>query len=225
MKKAIVMFLLSSLFIHVQAQEVYNSSGRKGEAQYAKNRTQKGFDPHRLIFGGGFSAGLSTGLFVGGISPLVGYKFSDRFSSGIRLGYQYQWIKNGQAAMDGVSGQIVYKNINYSIISGGVWARFIVWQNLFLHAEYEHNLFTYKKYFTTHQGIGSRRESDNAPSLLTGIGYRQPISSQVSFVIMVFYDVLQDIPANQRTDIYGNTYSISPYADRVDFRIGINVGF
>lgn len=209
---------------NLNAQEIYNSSGKKGEAKYAKNQTVKGFDPSRLIFGGGFTAGAATGIFNIGVSPIVGYRITDRFSAGVQLGYQYQWVKDGQVVMDGITSQILYKNLNYNRFSGGVWTRFIVWQNIFLSAEYEHNLFNVKEYFTTQNGIGSRRTWDNGPSLLLGGGLRQPVTDNTSIVMILFYDVLQNIPSNQR-GIPGYQYSISPYEGSLGFKIGINVGF
>lgn len=226
MNKVKIFFILGILLMgfHSNAQEVYNSSGKPGEGKYANNKTVKGFDPNKLIFGGGFSAGAATGIFSIGVSPIIGYRITDRFAAGISLGYQYQWIKDGQQVMDGITSQILYKNLNYSRISTGVWTRFIVWNNIFLSAEYEHNIFNVKEYFTTQNGIGSRRIWDNGPSLLLGVGLRQPITDNASFVMMVFYDVLQNIESNQR-GVPGYRYSISPYSNTPGFKVGINIGF
>lgn len=226
--KRIALFLVCSLLVSsIHAQVIYNSSGKKGEAEYKKNAEKKGFDTHKLIFGGGLQAGFGNGTLILGLSPIVGYRVSDRFSAGLRLGYQYNWIQNGQYYMNGITGAIDGKNVNYHIVSPGVWARFIVWNNLFLYSEYEFNEFTYKAYKTSfaQPGFTSEQAWDHANSLLAGIGLRQPVSENASFVFIVFYDVLQNIPSNMRTDPSGNTYSISPYAGRVDFRIGFNVGF
>lgn len=226
--KKIALFLFCILvFGTVQAQVIYNSSGKKGEAKYKENAQKKGFDAHRLIFGGGFGAGFGNGNLVLSVSPIAGYRFSERLSAGLRLGYQYNWIKDGQYYYNGATGYYNAENINYHVIAPGVWGRFIVWNNIFVHAEYEYNVFTYKEYTTilTEPWYSTSRAWDHANCLLLGVGLRQPITNNASFVFEVFYDVLQNIPANQRTDVYGNTYSISPYAGRVDFRIGFNVGF
>lgn len=226
MNKIKIFFILGMLFwgFHSNAQETYNSSGKSGEPKYAKNKSKKGFDRNKLILGGGLSAGASTGIFIIGVSPIVGYKITDRFAAGVSVGYQYQWVKDGQQVMDGITARVLYKNINYNRISPGAWARFIVWNNLFLAAEYEHNIFNLKEYITTQNGIGSRRIWDNGPSLLLGAGLRQPITDNASFVMIVFYDVLQNIESNQR-GYPGNQYSISPYANTPGFKVGINIGF
>lgn len=227
MKKLITILACSLIVGTLHAQVIYNSTGKKGGAKYQKNAEKKGFDPHKLIFGGGFGAGFGNGTLILGISPVVGYRISDRFSAGLRLGYQYNWIKDGQLFLNGITSAVEAKNINYHVIAPGVWGRFMVWNNIFVHAEYEYNVFTYKEYNLSFQqpGYTTRRAWDHANCLLVGVGLRQPVSDNASFVFEVFYDALQNIPSNLRTDVNGNQYSISPYAGRVDFRIGFNVGF
>lgn len=227
MKKTILIIVCSLFFASLHAQVIYNSSGKKGKPEYKENAQKKGFDSHKLIFGGGLGFGFGYGVLALSVSPIVGYRISDRFSAGFRLGYQYNWIKNGQSYINGVSAAIDYPNLNYHIIAPGLWTRFIVWNNIFLHAEYEPNIFTYKKYETSYlsPGYTTKRVWDHANCLLLGLGLRQPISDNASLVILVSYDVLQNIPSNMRIDGGGNEYSISPYANRVDFRIGFNIGF
>lgn len=221
----IILFSLLFIFDNSFAQEKYNSSGRKGDANYTPNRQKSGFDPNRLILGGGFDGGGGSGIFALGVSPLVGYRVTNHFSAGVQLGYQYMWVKNGQWAMDGNSGQILYKNLNYHIVSPGVWARMLLFSNVFLMTQYEHNIYSYKGYVTSTSGLTARRQWDKSASLLLGAGLRQPISNNSSFVIMAFYDVLQNIKYNQRIDAQGNTYSISPYANTIGFKVGFNLGF
>lgn len=227
MKKILALLVFSLLFTSLHAQVIYNSSGKKGEAKYQNNAEKKGFDPHKLIFGGGFGAGFGNGSLILSISPIAGYRISDRFSAGLRLGYQYNWIKDGQYYINGISSAVEGKNINYHVVAPGIWGRFLVWNNIFLHAEYEYNIFTYKEYQTSFSQPGylTKRAWDHANCLLVGIGLRQPVTDNSSFVFEIFYDALQNIPSNLRTDINGHQYSISPYAGRVDFRIGFNVGF
>ena len=227
MKKIVLALIICFLAGTVNAQVIYNSSGKKGEAQYQRNAEKKGFDPHKLIFGGGFSFGFGSGSLLLSVSPIAGYRFTDRFSAGLRMGYQYNWVKEGQAVYNGTNGLVEYKNLNYHILSPGVWGRFIVWDNIFLRAAYEYNVFTYKSYNTiyTTPGTASFRAWDHANSLLLGVGLRQPVSDNASFVLMVSYDVLQNISSNMRTDVYGQEYSISPYAGTLDIRIGFNIGF
>ena len=62
---------------------------KKGKAQ-----DHKGFDPSRIICGGGFGFGFGSVTNIEQLSPIVGYRFTDQFSAGIGLGYQYFSIKD-----------------------------------------------------------------------------------------------------------------------------------
>jgi len=226
MKKAILVLLLFLGYTSLQAQEIYNSSGRVGKAKYRDNAQKKGFDPNKLIFGGGLGFGAGSGTLSFGISPIIGYRITDNFAAGISLGYQYNRIKDFIPVINGLNGNIEYYNFVSNMFAGGVWARYIIWENIFIHSEFEYNISSYKDYYTdARSGVAREKVSQKVPCLLLGGGYRQPVGDHLSFVIMGLYDVLQNIPSNQRTDNLGNKYSISPYANRLDIRVGVNIGF
>lgn len=91
--KYIVSVLMLCLGISfANAQEVYTSSGRNVHAKKEKKVT--GFDPSRLIIGGGIIASFGTGYTDAGISPIVGYAITDHFAAGIGIGYEYFSIQN-----------------------------------------------------------------------------------------------------------------------------------
>src|SRR5690606_24878567 len=71
--------------------------------------------------GGGFSAGSNYTAI--NVSPIIGYMFTNRFSSGIGIIYQYINYKN-----------IDFKAHNYG---GSIFSRFNVTPQFFLHTEYE----------------------------------------------------------------------------------------
>lgn len=227
MKRIILLALTAILALgNVQAQEVYNSSGKRGEAKYKANQQKKGFDVNRLIFGGGLGFGMGNGSISFGISPVVGYRITDNFSAGISLGYQYFRIKDYIPVYNPNSSNYEFYNFNSNMFSGGVWARYVIWQNIFAHVEFENNYTTYKDYYYDQRGVNSERISQYVPCLLLGGGFRQPIGENASFVVMALYDALQNIPSNTRVDPSNNQrYSISPYANRLDFRVGFNIGF
>src|SRR6185437_14051202 len=86
--KYIISVLMVSLCISMaSAQDVYTSSGRPQHAK--KEQQQKGFDRDRLIFGAGAVVGFGNGYADLGVSPFVGYRFTDHLSAGVGLGYQY----------------------------------------------------------------------------------------------------------------------------------------
>lgn len=212
--------LLSVMFCFalasVSAQEVYSSSG-KSMSQVKRERKKKenpdGFQSSRIIFGGGL--GLMIGSVTNvGISPILGYKFTDKFAAGIGLGYQYIKIKNG-ITVYGANGEQIAKPVVANCIYPSVWARYAFWKNLFAHGEYQHmfvNLKSYTNDFTQYPSpIIPLNESFNQPSLWLGAGVKQPLTDRVSFVILGLYNVLPD-PHN----IYRNP---------LDIRLCINAGF
>ncbi len=206
MKRLIIFICLLTGF-SATAQEVYTSSGKSANARQREQK-EKGFDASKLIFGGGMVLGFGTVTNIG-VSPILGYRITDNFAAGISLGYQYNRIKD---FWDLGNGQTMHYKAN--LFSGGVWARYAFLQNFFGHVEYEHNLMTFSRPGFDPGGSGSIVEEKirfDAPALLVGGGFRQPVTENSSFVISLLYDVLQE--------------EYSPYGKNVFFRMGFNVGF
>jgi len=215
MKKLLTLATALLLTLAVNAQEVYNSSGRRTPA---RPQQKTGFDPSRIIFGGGVALGFGSGFLNLGASPVVGYRITDRFATGIGVGYLYYRIKEySQVYNPAIGGYQTYP-LKSSLLYPSVWARYLLFDNIFVHAEFENDFQTYK--YTDYDSDPSSptvnqpvqyTEKINTQALLLGAGFRQPVSSNTSFVAMILYDVLQQ--------------EMSPYKGRVDFRVGINVGF
>jgi hypothetical protein len=210
-KICIIIALCLGLSISADAQEVYNSSGSR-RVTPKKKEQPKGFDPQRIIFGGGL--GLSFGDVTAiSIAPMVGYRITDNLAAGIGLGYQYLRIKDFFELRDANGNPPQYYDYKTSIYSGSVWARYLVFTNFFAHAEYEQNFMSFTRPEFDHNGSGSIEEykiNYRSPAMLLGAGYRQPVTDNSSFVVMALYDVIQD--------------EYSPYYDRIDVRFGFNVG-
>ncbi len=175
------------------AQEVYTSSGRP-ESVVKKKKAQrpKGYDPSRLIIGGGFAAGFGSGYADVGLFPVVGYRFTDRFSAGIGLGYEYQ--KQSYYLTDpGPSAAVNLYSSNASIISPNIWARHFVYHNLFVSGIFEYDLqYLNGAVDDPYQGaIVNEKFNENVPCLLLGGGIRQPLGGRVSVIAELLYDVLQ----------------------------------
>lgn len=202
----IIITLCLGMVLSAGAQETYNSSGAR--RTIVKKKTQpKGFNPERLIFGGGL--GLSFGNVTAiSVAPMVGYRITDKLAAGVGLGYLYVNFKD-----DVYIGGNTY-DTKYSVLTPSVWARYLVFNNFFAHTEYEQNFMSFTDYRYDQSGSGnieSYKQKLNSPALLLGAGYRQPVSDNASFVILALYDVIQD--------------EYSPYRDRVDIRFGLNIGF
>lgn len=229
MKRIILLALFGLGLMSSQAQETYNSSGKGGQARYKQNQQKKGFDINRMVFGGnlGLTFGTVTNIYV---APSVGYRITDKFAAGISLGYNYYRQKNAMETYNINSGATKYIPFTQSIYTGSVWGRYIIIPNIMVQAEFEVNNISFYNYdkgvYFDNDGWAMRyKDRINIPSLLLGGGYRQPIGEFASMYIMAMYDVLQDIPSNTRVDNNGARYSISPYADRVDIRVGFMLGF
>lgn len=229
MKRIFLLALLCTGFLSAQAQEVYNSSGKPGQARYKQNQQKKGFDFNRMVFGGGLGLtfGSITNVYV---APSVGYRITDNFAAGITLGYNYYRDKEAFYTYNVNTNLEMYRPLSQSIYSGSVWGRYMIIPNIIVQAEFEMNSLSFYN-----GALGYRADKDGwmmpgkervmVPCLLLGGGYRQPIGEHFSMFIMAMYDVFQDLPGNMRTDPSGDKYSISPYANRIDFRVGFTVGF
>ncbi|RYZ54561.1 MAG: hypothetical protein EOP49_04830 [Sphingobacteriales bacterium] len=202
----ILVIICIIISINAGAQEVYNSSGRSNARSNQKKET--GFNPDNLIYGGGIGLQFGNPVTSIGVSPIIGYRFSDRFAAGIGLGYAYFRWKDAYSVFDTATGNFGYKHLNAHSFSGSVWARYLVFDNIFVHAEPEYYMQTFKEYPT----VGAPRKiTESAPALLVGVGYRFPVSERASMVGMVMYDVVQD--------------KFSPYGPGIFTRFGFNIGF
>jgi hypothetical protein len=211
MKKIFLMLGLVALAFNSIAQEVYSSSGRPvDDKKKYDDEEVKGFDPSKLIFGGGFVFGIGGGVTNLGVMPVIGYRFTDKFAAGIGLGYQYYKAKD-VPIVNGSGLLVNTADYKTSIYKGSIWARYMLFRNIFVHLEPEMN--SLEKTPEIDPVTLNFRKADRifVPSLLAGAGLRQPISDRVSFVAMVLYDVLQE--------------PYSPYLNTIDLRIGVNVGF
>jgi hypothetical protein len=212
MRKILIIVMLCVGF-GASAQEVYTSSGKPANAK-KKEKKPEGFDISRLIVGGGIGLGFGTVTTVS-VSPIVGYRITDKLSAGVGFGYQYLKVKDFFEVQD-INPPYGYQYYDYkaSIISASVWARYLILTNLFAQVEYEHNFMSYTEPRFSQSGSGAIENTKtkyNAPSVLVGIGYRQPITDNSSLYIMGMYDVLQN--------------ELSPYYGRIFPRIGFNIGF
>ncbi len=90
---------------------------------------------HRLWYGGGLNIGFSgnqgVSSFQAGISPMVGYKITDEFSAGPRIGISYTYFKFNQAGRS-----YVVEPLSFTL---GGFARYKAsfLPNIFAHIEYE----------------------------------------------------------------------------------------
>lgn len=214
MKRIFFACILSVVSLSVFAQgEVYSSSGKPIKKDRRTER-EKGFDPTRLVFGGGLVFNIGGGVTDLGISPILGYKITDKFSAGIGLGYEYFKIKNFYEVSNPNNGLLEYYPFKVSVYTGSVWARYLIWNNIF--AQVEPQMIVFKSsvpsydYSLVPAPLVKKSEGFNVPRLLVGGGVRQPLGGRTALVVTLLYDVIRD--------------KNSPY-NGLDVRFGFNVGF
>ncbi len=203
MKRIVVilsfLFVVSSSF----AQDVYMSSGHTG---YHKKAKKKGFDPSKLIVGGGINAGFSGNTIDAGLSPILGYNFFENFSAGIGIGYQFY---KAPSVVDqyGNVAYYTYENMFYP----SIWARYFVYRNIYVTTVFEYDFINLSGTDLDYAGV-PQKENFNVtnPCLLTGVGFKQPLGGRVSAVMEIMYDVLQQ--------------PNSPYLGQPIMRIGFCAG-
>jgi hypothetical protein len=217
MKRLLFVLLFIPLAFSAVAQDTVYSSSGKPVSQYRLKQQQKeetrGFDKSKIIYGGGLTLGAGNGFFNAGISPIIGYRITDNFAAGVGLGYQYLSAKNYWMVRHPVTLADEYHPLRISIYTGSVWARYVIWNNIFVHAEPEMNIWSARRPFydgSNPPKLMKRDEGFSVPRMLVGGGLRQPISDRASFVVTVLYDVLK--------------HKDSPYSP-LDIRFGFNVGF
>lgn len=195
-----------------QEAEVYNSSGRDIGKEKKKKKQETGFDPSKLVFGGGL--GLSIGDYTQiSVSPIVGYRFSDEFSAGVGLGYQYVRVRDYYIFQNFSTLQDETYPYVSQMVTPSVWARYVIWNNIFVQGEMQYNIMKFKEYYRdgTTGYVNSDYATADVPCLLIGGGYRMKVTENSSVIMSVMYDVLQQ--------------EYSPYKNTVDVRFGFVVGF
>ncbi len=204
MRQTILVTLLCIIFSYASAQEVYNSSGKPG--YHKKTKKSKGYDPSKLVLGGGLNAAYGGGYAVAGISPLVGYQFFNHFSAGVGLGYLYSQQPDGIFS----NAYTTYYDREH-IIYPNLWARYIVFRGLYVTSSFEYDIIKLSQPNVDFYGnMVTDKLNVNAECLLLGLGVKQPLSGRVSFFVEGMYDVLQQ--------------QYSPYYRQPVFRAGVCAG-
>ena len=162
-------------------------------AQSDQEITERSSFKDRVFVGG--NLGLQFGdITVIDVSPLLGYRLTNRTSAGV--GFTYQYFKFdyglGREATSNIYGPRIFGRHNIN-------------QQLFLHGEFESlNLELYNP-------ADDRLEREWVSGLLLGGGYFVPIGRRAGFNLTVLYNVLYD---DQR----------SPYNSPLVVRAGATLG-
>jgi hypothetical protein len=144
----------------------------------------------RLTFGGHLGLQFGNQTYVE-VAPLVGYRITERLIAGIGLKYIYYKFDDRY---------LVYSDHLYG---GGPFARYLIFEELFVHVEHEVlNMRVYDYLTRTFQ-------RKNISSVFVGGGYRQMIGDNSAIELMLLYNINESIN--------------SPYINPI-FRVGFGFG-
>ncbi len=151
----------------------------------------------RFFFGGSLGLQFGSATYID-VSPLVGYKITEKFHAGVGVTYIYYKVKDS------------YYNYAYetSIYGGRVFSRYYFLENLFGHAEFEVLNMDVPREISGSGNFDYVR--DNITSVMVGGGYAQPIGTNAALMLMILWNLTEE--------------QYSPYQNPI-FRVGFSAGF
>ena len=152
----------------------------------------------RVFAGGGMGASFSSYADFVSVSPIIGYRVTPRLATGIGLQYRY------------TSYKAYNPKLTTNDYGASLFARFMVYGPLFLHAEFEHLNYEFPG---SVPGETLRKDFN---SFLAGGGFFQPIGRRAGFFAVALYNFSYQ-------SSYGNFYY--PYSNPLILRVGITAGF
>lgn len=156
----------------------------------------------RLVFGGSLGAQFGTNTQVN-ISPIIGYRITDKLTAGIGINYIYYKYKY----YTGVGNNTITESDN--IYGGSLWGEYRVIPQAFLHVEPG---FLNQSIPTTdasgfYSGATTRY---TLYTFLVGGGYYQQLGANSGMQFSILWDLIED--------------QYSPYSNPI-IRIGFAAGF
>lgn len=151
----------------------------------------------RIVVGGGLGLQFGSQVDVVSLSPMVGYKLTQKLMAGSSVTYRYTKYK--------------YFNPSIKLTDYGVspFVRYTIFSGIFLQAEYEYLNYEFPESATT-----TIRKGYN--SFLAGGGFIQPIGGKAAFYLLALYNFsYQSV----------NPGEYSPYPNPLILRGGITFGF
>ncbi len=142
----------------------------------------------RLVFGGDIGLSFGSITYIN-LSPVIGYRITDRLTAGVGPIYIYEKYKNLNFETSTYGGKAV---ASFALIKGSPESgNFLGLGNIVLHVENEITNVEplYYNAFTNLYRLGDRIWIDN---LLLGVGLIQTISGRFSISMFIMWDVTQN---------------------------------
>ncbi|HMG94592.1 MAG TPA: hypothetical protein VK589_31250 [Chryseolinea sp.] len=152
----------------------------------------------RIFTGGGIGGSFGSYYDYISVSPLVGYRITQKLAGGVQFQYRYTHYKTYTP--------------DFSTNDFGVspFLRFSIFGPLFLHAEYEYLSYQYP---ISAQGDKARKGFN---SFMAGGGFFQPVGRHAGIYAVALYNFSYKDPTS--SDFY-------PYNSPWILRVGITAGF
>ena len=151
----------------------------------------------RIVVGGGLGLRFGSQVDVVSLSPMIGYKLTQKLMAGSSVTYRYTKYK--------------YFSPSIKLTDYGVspFVRYTIFNGIFVQAEYE-----YLNYEFPESATSTLRKGYN--SFLAGGGFIQPIGDKAAFYLLALYNFsYQSV----------NPGEYSPYPNPLILRGGITFGF
>lgn len=155
-----------------QNDSIPDYTRKKGEKPKRLKNTDEKFNiMDKLFWGGNVGAWIGNPTFVD-LSPLVGYKITDKFSVGVGMIYNYYSYK--------------YSNYNYStnLIGSRLYSRYFIFENVFAQAGWDHINRDNPYAFNANERVW-------VDNLLIGGGLRYPVSDHFYMVASGLFNLNQ----------------------------------
>jgi hypothetical protein len=126
----------------------------------------------RIFFGGNFGLQFGTITFVD-VSPMIGYRFTEKFSAGPGISYMFY--------RERFSGFTPFET---SIYGGRIFTRYEIYRGIFFHGEYE---VLNREVFDS--WLFPERFRTNVTSILLGGGIRQHMGGRTFLNLLVLWNI------------------------------------
>ena len=163
--------LLSLLIFFTYFPSLHAQQSNQGPNKRPKDKPAKPLS-EKLYFGGGLGASFGTYTRLA-LYPLVGIRHSEKFRTGVQLGYEYINDKRYFPS---------YEASNYGM---SLFAEYNIIPQIYLHAEPA--LYNYQSYYLTD------KDRVWVPFFYVGGGVAQPVGGNSFMYVQVKFDLIQDI--------------------------------
>ncbi|HAE14443.1 MAG TPA: hypothetical protein DCG24_09425 [Bacteroidetes bacterium] len=177
-----MLFIVSVAGNHVLAQLTEIDPKDDNEPRQTESvEKDKDKKDSRFVYGGFMAAGFGNYTTIN-LSPVVGYRVTDKFTPGIGFTWQYAQYKDAD--------NMVYNpfaDYKFNTLGGRVFMQYSILYGVFAHAEYEQLWYNFEFLESPYLQI-----NDQQPGLFLGGGYRFGAGNSAGLQILALWNALWD---------------------------------